>query len=121
VDGDNALGACDAQLGTFGDGFVGSPCASSADCTSVTGGACLTDGWPGGTCSADCETSCPDRVGAYAYTACAPLEDGTRRCLARCDFTLFATGCRDGYACTRRPHPTGAGGDRHVCMPSACG
>jgi hypothetical protein len=124
VDPDNPLGACDAQLESpsgFLRGFVGGPCDSPGDCT-YADALCLreADGWPGGACSLACETVCPDREGPHAYTACVPMEDGSRRCLARCDFTLFATGCRDGYACERRPHPTGAGDDRWVCVPATC-
>lgn len=119
VDPGNPLGPCD--LGPASDyqrGFIGGACSSATDCP-YTDAVCLTD-FPGGACSLPCVTSCPDQAGANAYTACVDL--GTvRRCLARCDFTLFATGCRDGYACERRPHPTGAGADRFVCVPPTCG
>ncbi|MEQ8457558.1 MAG: hypothetical protein RLO52_23170 [Sandaracinaceae bacterium] len=118
---DNPLGPCDATLASpsrFLEGFIGGACASGADCDGRT---CMTEaeGWPGGACTEPCETSCPDRSGANAFTACVDLE-GARRCLARCDFTLFATGCRPGYGCARHPHPTGAGADRWVCTPAEC-
>lgn len=121
VGGDNPLGPCDASLADpsrFLDGFIGGACESSADCDGRT---CLTEaeGWPGGACTEPCETSCPDRSGANAFTACVDM-GGARRCLARCDFTLFRDGCRDGYGCERAPHPTGAGPDRWVCLPSEC-
>ncbi|HJL19050.1 MAG TPA: hypothetical protein RMH99_25530 [Sandaracinaceae bacterium LLY-WYZ-13_1] len=123
VDPDNPLGACDEHLADPNvrlRGFVGGPCDSPGDCT-YADARCLdaADGWPGGACSLDCETVCPDREGPHAYTACVDLPEG-RRCLARCDFTLFDDGCRDGYACERRPHPTGAGADRWVCLPAVC-
>ena len=124
VDPDNPLGPCDAQLanpGAYLSGFIGGPCAGAGDCT-YAGAMCLTeaDGYRGGACSLDCDTSCPDRDGPYAYTACVAMDGGARRCLARCDFTLFEGGCRDGYGCERRPHPTGAGPDRWVCVPDGC-
>ena len=119
VDNRNPLGPC--ALGAPGDflrGFIGGPCASATECM-FAGSVCLTE-FPGGACSSDCDTSCPDGLGSVAYTACVDV-GGTRRCLARCDFTLFGSGCRDGYACERRPPPTGTGGDRWVCLPAACG
>ena len=118
VDNRNALGPCTlGGSGSFLAGFVGGPCTSAADCR-YTGATCLT-GLPGGACSLDCTTSCPDATGSVAYTACVDV-GAARQCMARCDFTLFAAGCRDGYACERRPHPTGAGEDRWVCLSAAC-
>lgn len=123
VDNDNPLGPCDAQIATptaIQRGFIGGACDSPGDCTYASA-VCMTEGegFPGGTCSMPCDTSCPDLEGPNAFTACVDLS-GTRRCLARCDFTLFESGCRDGYACERYPHPTGAGADRWVCAPSGC-
>jgi hypothetical protein len=123
VGADNTLGPCDADLAeprSFLRGFIGGPCDSPGDCA-YEGGVCLTgeDGYPGGTCSAECETSCPDRAGPNAYTACVPMEGGVRRCLARCDYTLFENGCREGYTCEERSHPTG-GSPRRVCVPFSC-
>jgi hypothetical protein len=122
VASDNALGPCDATIAdprTFTRGFIGGPCDSPGDCA-YAGGICLTPamGWPGGTCSLACETSCPDRAGANAFTACADV-GGALSCVARCDFTLFPTGCRSGYACEPRPHPT-TGALRNVCVPLEC-
>lgn len=119
VDNRHALGPCAlGSPGNFLRGFIGGPCTSAADCA-YAGSTCLTE-LPGGACSLDCSTTCPDATGSVAYTACVDMA-GTRRCLARCDFTLFGSGCRAGYACERRPHPTGAGADRWVCLPAACG
>ncbi|MCB9591768.1 MAG: hypothetical protein H6719_03455 [Sandaracinaceae bacterium] len=115
----NALGPC--ALGAPRDylrGFVGGPCDAPGDCT-YADAVCLTE-FAGGACSLPCDTSCPDREGANAYTACVDMGATGRRCLARCDFTLFATGCRDGQVCERRPHPTGATADRWVCVPDPC-
>jgi len=119
---DNALGACDhlADPGALLAGFIGGSCDGTADCA-FTGGTCLTAsvGWPGGHCSSDCTSACPDRAGPYAYTACHAFEDGTTRCLARCDYTLFATGCRAGYGCVDSRNPA-TGALRRVCLPASC-
>lgn len=122
VDSTNTLGACDhlADSAAFLRGWIGGACASDADC-GFAGGTCLRQsaGWPGGHCTSTCTTSCDDRPGPNAYTACANLDDGTTRCLARCDYTLFATGCRDGYGCYDSAHPT-TGRNRRVCLPVTC-
>jgi hypothetical protein len=121
----NPLGPCDHFDGpTFLQGFVGGPCTTAADCP-FTGSMCMTeaDGFPGGYCTQTCGTSCPDRAGPYAYTGCADLTgSGDALCAARCDYTLFPdVGCRDGYGCFTRPHPTNpALSDRRVCLPLAC-
>lgn len=120
----NTLGPCPAPSTLSGllAGFVGGPCASDADCT-YTGGRCLTaaEGFPGGYCTLDCATgSCPDRAGAFAYTGCAAI-DGAPSCAARCDYTLFADGCRPGYGCETVPHPvTPTLPARRVCLPLEC-
>jgi len=116
----NALGPCD--LGPEDQrlrGFVGGACDVDSDCT-FTGARCQRagDGWPGGHCTKDCTSSCPDQVGANAYTGCAAV-DARTLCLARCDFTLFASGCRPGYGCETRPAPSG-GASRDVCLPLTC-
>lgn len=122
----NPLGACDATLAASPlSGFVGGPCTSSADCT-FTGAVCRTSaqGFPGGYCTLPCATgSCPDAAGANAFTGCADLTGaGDALCAARCDYTLFPTsGCRDGYGCYDRPHPTNATlPHRRVCLPLPC-
>lgn len=115
----NPLGSCD-HLDTPAAalaGFIGGPCNVDADC-SFTGARCDTAGFPGGHCTRDCTTSCPDAPGPNAFTACA-APDGDAFCHARCDFTLFATGCRDGYGCVTEPNPAG-GAERDVCVPVSC-
>ena len=39
--------------------------------------------------------------------------------MARCDFTLFESGCREGYACLMAPHPDGVR-ENAVCAPARC-
>ena len=119
----NALGACD-HLDVPASalaGFIGGPCNVAGDCM-FTDGRCDTAGFPGGHCTRACTSSCPDSVGANAFTACADPSDGSglgARCHARCDFSLFPSGCRTGYACVTEPSPSG-GADRDVCVPASC-
>ncbi|NOY92548.1 MAG: hypothetical protein GXP55_15250, partial [Deltaproteobacteria bacterium] len=116
----NPLGPCD--LGAEVDrlrGFVGGSCDVDSDCA-FPGGRCLRPGagYPGGLCTKDCTSSCPDQAGANAYTGCVAVGTETL-CLARCDFTLFASGCRPGYGCETHASPSGAA-DRDVCLPLSC-
>ena len=121
VGGANALGPC-SVASTDLSGFIGGACTTDADC-SYTGGRCLraAAGFPRGHCTLDCTSaSCPDRSGSFAYTGCAPI-GAEALCAARCDYTLFATGCRDGYGCERVPHPTNPSLPmRRVCLPLPC-
>jgi hypothetical protein len=128
VGSDNALGPCDPQIAdpsAFLRGFIGGPCTSAADC-GFAGAECRTEaqGFPGGHCTLPCgATSCPDQAGPNAYTGCADLTGmGDDACAARCDYTLFpTTGCRDGYGCYDRPHPTSTtAAHRRVCLPLPC-
>lgn len=122
VDNDNALGPCDHHTPSADRlaGFIGGECTSPVDC-SYASSTCLTEaaGYPGGLCTRPCTTGCPDADGPNAYTACHRFPDGSNRCVARCDFTLFATGCRDGYGCFDSPGLSG-GPARQVCMPVTC-
>lgn len=108
--------------------FIGSPCSTDADCP-YADGICLTEGegFPGGTCSALCASTCPDAFG-YPTTACADpsvlpgevrtLDDGA--CLSRCDFGVYPfEGCREGYGCIPSPRPTQPEVELYVCVPSA--
>lgn len=109
------------------DAFVGSPCESDADCPYASA-ICLRsdEGFPGGTCSALCSTTCPDATG-FPTTACADgsvlppeaafIDDGA--CLSRCDFGAFPfEGCRPGYGCVPAPRPTQPDVELYVCVPS---
>lgn len=121
VDRDNPLGPCDHLEAATQPlaGFIGGACRGPADCT-FAGARCLSEveGYPGGMCTLDCSATCPDRDGPHAFTACADV-DGVGRCLARCDYSLFETGCRPGYGCEQRPSPS-TGALRSVCLPLAC-
>ena len=104
-------------------GFIGSPCASDADCP-YEGGLCLTEGFPDGTCSMACDRLCPDADG-YPVTFCvenaelpasAPLDDGG--CLSRCDFGFFPEGgCRDGYGCVVVSRANEPETQNFACLP----
>ena len=124
VDASNPLGPCEEHLAPPRPdrSFVGGACAAQDDCRH-SGATCLGEaaGWPGGHCTASCTDECPTRGGGYALTACARLPSGEGRCMARCDFTLFESGCRPDYACLTAPHPDGVRENR-VCapMPTGC-
>ncbi len=122
VDNDNVLGPCDHHDNPSVRlrGFIGGACESATECA-FTSGTCLTGaaGYPEGMCTRPCSTGCPDAVGPNAYTACHRFPDGANRCVARCDFTLFANGCRDGYGCFDSPGLSG-GPTRQVCLPVTC-
>jgi len=112
------LGPCNhlADPAVLQRGAVGGACASDAACR-FAGGTCLTEqaGWPGGHCSADCGR-CPEVVGPHASSVCARDATGAARCLAHCDFTLFASGCRKDYTCCDAPDVSGA--LARVCLPA---
>jgi hypothetical protein len=113
----NPLGPC--SVAQSGEGsFIGGACRSDADCV-LDGGHCLRDeeGWPDGHCTTSCIDRCPVRDGPYALSACTALPDGSAGCLARCDFTLYETGCRSGYGCIPQPVPGGT--TEPVCVPAA--
>lgn len=118
----NPLGACDHtdEPSAALSGFIGGPCNGDGDCP-FTGGVCqlASEGYPGGHCTRACTTSCPDQAGANAFTGCAAPDD-TLRCYARCDFTLFAGGCRPGYGCFTEAAPGAGGTDRDICLPLLC-
>ncbi|MCA9534213.1 MAG: hypothetical protein KC593_11060 [Myxococcales bacterium] len=118
----NPLGACDHTTTPSAAlaGFIGGPCNGDTDCA-YTGGVCQlqSEGYPGGHCTRACTTSCPDQPGPNAFTGCAAPDD-TLRCYARCDFTLFATGCRPGYGCFTEAAPAVGGRDRDICLPLLC-
>ena len=114
----NALGPCElAPVAPERGSFIGGPCRSDADCA-LDGGRCLRDeeGWPEGHCTSACLESCPGRGGPYPLSACTEVPAGSPTCLARCDFTLSATGCRPGYTCSSQATSRGT---EQVCVPSA--
>jgi len=92
------------------EGFIGGACQKDDDCVDLGPTArCLTEdaGYPGGHCTRECTTSCPDRAGANAVTACLSSEEGNL-CHSRCDFDLLPdNGCRDSYQCRSSPRPQG--------------
>jgi hypothetical protein len=116
----------DAAVEPGPPGYIGSPCATVADCT-YEGAVCLLpgDGFPGGTCSLPCDQYCPDQEG-FPTTFCvagsalppagAALGDGA--CLSRCDFGIFpGTGCRPGYGCVAEPRANDPDTLVSTCMP----
>lgn len=107
------------------ESFVGSPCATDADCHES--GVCMLDveGFPGGMCTEPCDTTCPDANG-FPTTFCASvarmpdvaadLADGL--CTSRCDFSAFpGTGCREGYGCAVSDRFGDAGVEGYACLP----
>jgi len=119
VAADTPLGPCDhlADPDARLQGSVGGACADASTC-GFAEAVCLAeqDGWPAGHCTASCSGSCPERAGPHASSACALDPVGTFRCLARCDFTLFASGCRAGYGCCDSRDESGA--LARVCLPA---
>ncbi|MEM6996883.1 MAG: hypothetical protein AAF721_40650 [Myxococcota bacterium] len=101
--------------------WIGSPCESNADC-SFAGGECLTDGdgFPCGTCTQSCTTTCPDTDGApitYCINGNEVGLSNAGQCLSKCDtMVLGGEGCRDGYVCNvlSRFDGSAAAG---VCIP----
>ncbi len=116
----------DAAVETGPRGFIGSPCDTVADCE-YADAVCLTDGFPGGTCSQPCDLYCPDGdghpttfcvAGAALPPAGAALGDGG--CLSRCDFGFFPdSGCRQGYGCVEAARANEPATVRFVCLPGA--
>ena len=101
----------------FNEGFIGGNCTDDSDCT-YSGGRCIfTEGNPGsGTCTSSCETTCPDRAGAFATTFC--VGDGSEGfCLAQCDKELSDTGCALSQQCVTRARHGEPGTTRDVCEP----
>ncbi|MCG3173961.1 MAG: hypothetical protein GMKNLPBB_02178 [Myxococcota bacterium] len=121
VEANTPLGPCDhTGAGVQRQaGVAGGSCTRAADCGA--GGACLTaaQGYPDGMCTQSCTDACPDKPGANALTSCVKFDDGSSQCAARCDFSLYAAGCRAGYGCYKRTHAK-TGSSVRVCMPNLC-
>ena len=122
-DGD-ADGDADGGGETVLSGFIGSPCEFDEDCE-VEGGVCLLDGFPGGMCSAPCDTFCPDADG-HPVTFCIdggtlegfPDDDGW--CVSRCDFGHYdEIGCREEYGCAIEARNEEPWTETHACIPGA--
>lgn len=71
---------------------VGDSCTTDADCGA--GATCLTDGFPGGLCTAPCSgtVACPDGSLCAALAA----DSGSAFCAVECNSTAD---CRNGYDC----------------------
>jgi hypothetical protein len=97
----------------------------SSDCA-FEGGTCLrdTEGFPCGTCTTSCSTTCPDS-GDAPVTYCINGTDvglgDAGFCLSKCDTGLLpGEGCRDGYVCDTLDRNDGTGSDG-VCIPEEFG
>jgi len=120
----DAAGPDGAEGGEALPGFIGSPCATSADCK-FDGAVCLTDGFPAGLCTLPCSDSCPDQNG-FPVTFCGNTTDvpeggvlGDGLCLSRCDFEYYPDdGCRDGYGCVLVARPSDPAAIRYACVPN---
>ena len=103
--------------------WIGGACGEASDCADVSDALCLDDGFPGGSCSTPCEIFCPDAVGGYGdgtgmtVSRCVDDANGDGFCVAGCDFDQSPTGCRPGYACTRRPRDGRPDEIVEVCLP----
>jgi hypothetical protein len=100
---------------TPADRFIGEKCSSAAHCSS---GLCLTeseDQFPEGLCTESCDTLCPDSPG-HPSTFCVAL-GGQGRCVSRCDNTISASGCRQGYRCQKVARHLQSSVKRNVCLP----
>lgn len=100
----------------FNEGWIGGNCTSDSDCT-YDGGRCIfADGGREGTCTLDCQRTCPDRAG-NAVTFCVGDTQGF--CLSRCDFTMSDTGCAKNQECVPRARNMEPGTVEDVCLPIA--
>ena len=105
------------------EGWIGGPCETAADCD-YDDAVCLTDGYPNGMCSQDCELYCDDRDG-HPVTFCVDALDlpaapqlGDGGCSSRCDFEYFPdSGCRPGYGCVIVPRANEPGTLKYACVP----
>jgi hypothetical protein len=106
--------------------FIGSPCEVDADCT-YEGAVCLTDGFPGGSCSLACDRFCPDLDG-FPTTFCVAKSAlpssgsiaGDGACVSRCSFGDFPeTGCRAEYGCIDIARVNEPGTVQNACIPGA--
>ena len=83
-------------------GFIGGACTSTANCNFASS-RCIpaSEGWPGGTCTQPCTSTCPDQAN-MSVTFCVDgdsVDQPGGVCLQKCDMAKSPTGCRDGYTC----------------------
>lgn len=100
-------------------GWIGSACESNSECD-YDGGVCLTDDYPNGMCSLDCDLYCPDEDG-YPVTFCTDEIDlgSGGGCVSRCDYGLFPEdGCRPGYGCVLSQRANEPSTEKYVCLPN---
>ena len=97
--------------------WIGGPCSSDLQCSSISDDAYCEVTPSGGQCTMPCTSSCPDRSGKNSVTACAATEEGGS-CYARCDEALFPNaGCREGFVCDQVERPVGT--SARICVPAA--
>jgi hypothetical protein len=99
-------------------GWIGSACDTTSDCE-YDGAECLTEDYPNGMCSLDCELYCPDEDG-FPVTFCSDeLDLGSGGgCVSRCDYDLFPEdGCRPGYGCVVSARANEPSTETYVCLP----
>jgi extensin-like protein len=102
--------------------WIGSPCASDADCT-YDGGVCLREdqGFPCGTCSQPCDQLCPDLDGApetFCIDGASVGLPAAGDCVSKCDAGLLGgNGCRDGYGCATLTRFGDPSTSASVCVP----
>ena len=105
-------------------GWIGGACDSDPACD-FDGGECLQDsaGFPGGMCTQACEKFCPDFDGpGHPVTFCvngSALGVTGPRCVARCNFNVYAEGCREGYHCEEQARANDPGTVKYVCLPGS--
>ena len=111
---------------TMNASFIGSACATDADCA-YDGGICLTEqeGFPGGMCSKACSKYCPDQDGMVT-TFCVDPDDLAAgpvpfagACAMQCRFGPSPTGCRDGYRCMAMARYSEPETQKFTCVPGS--
>jgi hypothetical protein len=106
---------------TANQGWIGGACRDGTDCH-FTDGMCLTDGFPNGMCTEECDMLCPDMTApGDTTTFCVDGKAwGFDRglCVSRCDTTQFpGTGCAGGYHCVPRNRFLDPSTVQSVCVP----
>ena len=96
TDAGGADGGVASDAGTVGNGTVGAACTADGQCTaSGQSSRCLTDGFPGGACTATCKAAA-DCPGGNA--SCMMVNAATgKTCVSKC---ATSADCRQGYFCS---------------------